>query len=605
MSAGFVRPHEDDTPEPRIGLLSVMRRFWWLLVLCTAVCAAAAGGISALQQKQYEATAKLLFQSATAPSQSLQSVFNLPTPGVTLDPNQEEATNIALLSVSTVADLTAQALRQVSSADVQQEVSVSEVGQSNVVSVTATDPSPLRAAAIANTFAQQFVAFRQNTDRAIIEAGVQRLQRQLRSLPANVRAGATGHSLLTRIQELSAIAGVQTGNAELVQSASPPRSPSLPRTKLNVLGGGLIGLILGGALALLLYRFSDRLRTPEELSKHYELPLLGVVPRTSDLKAPSTMLGPETAEAFRAIRARIRHVPVRRDLRSLLVTSASQGEGKSTIAWHLAGVMAMNTTEKVLVIESDLRRPVLARRHGLREGPGLAALLSKQLPLEAVIQEVTASDLTLAHATHNGRANGSHRIERASDSTSADQHAVDADGVAVADTNGHTDPRGLTSEPSLGSPPGRFDVIVAGAVPRNPSELLDSDAFTELLRCAQERYAFVIVDAPPGDMVSDTLPLVRQTSGVLLVSSTRDATVGEADWLRGQLDQAHAPLVGIVANNVASWRLEHRYAHYHAQNGKSSQPPCVVYEPESNGMRLEAEDLEQRENQPRSSGLQA
>ncbi|MBV8992030.1 MAG: hypothetical protein JO372_26020, partial [Solirubrobacterales bacterium] len=204
-------PSAEDA-EMRPGLLAMVLRRWWLIVLCVIIGAASAGAISARQQKQYEATAQLLFRDDTTPDQSLQSVLGIPPATSSLDPAQQEATNVALVSVDTVSNMTARALgRHLTGGQIQSEISVSEIGQSNVVSITAKDASATRAAAIANTFARQFVLFAQHTDKSIIDSGIRSLQTQLQSLAPNVQSGPTGRTLKDQIQQLSEFAQLQVG----------------------------------------------------------------------------------------------------------------------------------------------------------------------------------------------------------------------------------------------------------------------------------------------------------------------------------------------------------------------------------------------------------
>lgn len=563
----------------RGSLLGIVRRGWWLIAVCMLVGAASAGAISATQQKQYEATAKLLFRDDSAPDQALQSVLGLPTSSPSPDPTQQAATNIALVSLDTVSNLTAHALgRHLSGGQVQGEIAVSEVGQSNVVAITATDPNPLRAATIANTFAHEFVLFRQNASKSVINAGIRGLQNQRRSLPPNLRSGPSGRALTNQIQELSALAQVLVGDAEVVQSASVPQSPSSPRTKLNIGAGAVLGLILGVGLAIVLYRFDRRLRTPGELSEEYRLPVLGVVPRTRELDRESraykkqmngaNVLPAAAAEAFRTIRARLRYLNRGRDLRCLLVTSAVPGEGKSTIAWELARVTTMHAEGRVLLVETDLRQPVFARGHGLRGDPGLAELLARGLPIEIGVQKVVAVNLDEQNGNqldatfhrHPGSGNGEIELEtqgaqrgrlryRRQARVPGQTETLYATEEADRELDQESDPNAAIADGFPEAAP-TMDVIVAGAVPPNPSDLLDSRAMSEFLRAAAERYEYVILDGPPAVIVSEWLPLVTRVSGIIVVTSIRNASADDAEWLRTEFEQVDAPVLGMVVNNA-------------------------------------------------------
>ncbi len=567
--------------------MSIALRRWWLAALCVVVGAAAAGIVSSRQQQQYQASAQLLFRNDTAPDQSLQSVIGLPPSGATAsDPSRQAATNVALVSLDTVDHMTAQALGQrVTASDVKSEISVQSVGQSDVVAITATDPSPARASTLANTFARQFIVFRQNTDRSLVNSAIHDVESQIRSLAPPVRSGSGGRHLRNQLLQLQSLAQIQNGNAELVQSATVPTSPSTPRTKMNVVAGGLLGLILGIVLAIVFYRVDRRVRTPEELAEAYDLPLLGVVPRVKalvrrrrrDETLPAVPPVP-MEEAFRAIRARLRYFNVDRELQSVLVTSAAPGEGKSTVAWQLARAIAMTGNGKVLLLETDLRRPELARRHGLRAYPGLAELLFHREALSSIVQSVTVAELVGAEASAESPVD---------DGPVGPAGAFPLEGEAVCPVDDEFEDRGNGVSGTSGlelagfakiergrdapgtTQVGSMDVIVAGDIPPNPSELLESDAMSKLLRRLAEHYDFVILDASPGSLVSDTLPLASQVSGVIVVSSMRHQSPDQVERLRNQLEKVGATMVGVVVNQ-AKIRREDPYSGYRRMPTTSS-----------------------------------
>jgi len=549
------------------SLISAVGARWWLVALCAILVAATAGLLSSRQEKRYEATAELLFRNDTAPDQSLQSVFGLASTATTPDPTRTAATNVALVSLGTVSDMTARAVgQQLTAGEVQSEVAVQSVGQSDLVSITATDPSPTRAATLANTFARQFIVFRQNIDRAVIESAINGIQDQLNALSPPLRTAAVGQGLTSRLNKLLALAQLQNGNAELVQSAALPSAPALPRTKLNLLGGGILGVILGIGLALFLYRIDRRMRSPADLSMVYALPLLGVVPYTRELRsrrrslvrtspplpiadangAASTngaALPAQTAEAFRAIRARLRYINRGPELRSVLVTSADRGEGKSTIAWQLARVIAMTRRHRVLVLEADLRRPAFARVHGLRATPGLSEVLTHDVAAESAIQHVdVVSERSVASAVAG--------FDDTFDWTRAEtfldfMSLADVERARRADADGEP-----AAYPLVAKRNPTMDVLVAGASPNNPSDLLEGEELPALLHELSERYDFIVFDAAPGPVVSETFPLATQADGVIIVGSLPHTSKDAACVLRSQLDQLGAPVLGVVANNA-------------------------------------------------------
>jgi Mrp family chromosome partitioning ATPase len=147
-----------------------------------------------------------------------------------------------------------------------------------------------------------------------------------------------------------------------------------------------------------------RVREPKDLEELYGLPLLGVVPESTALsrsarrKGSPAALPANEAEAFHLIRAHLRYFNVDRELRTLMVASAAPGDGKTTVARHLAGAAA-RMGSRVLLLEADLRRPTLAQQLDISSGPGVADVLIGAVSLNEATQTV---DLGLPGADGSG-----------------------------------------------------------------------------------------------------------------------------------------------------------------------------------------------------------
>lgn len=478
-------------------VLAILRRRAGLIVLCFVVTAGAALGFSELQQKQYSASASLLFRNPGF----AEDLFGTGTSVPSTDPTREAATNQKLVGLKVVGARAAKQLPGLSPEEVSDMVSVSAEGEADVVSVTATSPIPAQAQRVANMFARQFIAFRAGTDRSKLLQAKRLAEREFNRLPPEQQAAARGQALSRGAEKLGILASLQTGNAELVQPADLPTSPSSPKPVRNGILGGVLGLLLGLGLAFLFERLNRRLRDPEEAREAFDLPVLGTVPESKAIMASNE--GAAAAElpfveneAFRMLRASLRYFNVDRDVRSVLVTSHGAEVGKSTVAWNLARVAA--TSSKVAIVETDLRNPSLARQHGLRVGPGLAELLTHQIELDEAIQ---AKPIAVGA---NGKGGG----ERA------------------------------------------LDVIVAGAAPPNPAELIESQRMSEVLAKLGERYELVVIDTAPVGVVSDAFSLMRQVGGVIVVARMGKTTRDSAEQLREQLGRLEAPVLGIVANGI-------------------------------------------------------
>jgi receptor protein-tyrosine kinase len=489
------------------GTLRVLRRRAGLIAICLAVGALSAVGLSLLQQKQYSASASLLFRDPGFD----QKLFGSPVLSLARDPTREAATNVRLVGLAVVADRTAEKLHsELTGTDVSDKVGVKSQGQADVVSVTATDHDPEFAAKISNTFAEEFVAFRRQADRKKITEAQDLVEADLARLSPSERQGLEGRSLEAQTKKLQVLAALQTGNAELVQPADAPDSPSSPRPVRNGVVGGFLGLLLGLGLALLFERLNRRFREPEELEETYRLPVLGTVPESSSLASVAQeedVLPFPEAEAFRMLRARLRYFNVDHDVRTLMITSSAAQDGKTTVAWNLARTASVGGS-KVLLLEADLRNPGLARQRTLKTGPGLAEVLTHQLTAEEVIQTVDVRD---------------HR-----------------DGEEKSRT---------------------LDVIVAGSIPPNPAELLESQNMADLLEQLAATYDLVVIDTPPTSVLADAFPLMRQVSGVIVVSRLGSSTRDAAEHLRAELEKLGAPVLGVVANAVPARRAG-RYGGY-------------------------------------------
>ncbi len=515
-----------DTEQTNLSLEQVAgvlrRRALWIL-LCFALVAVAAYGFSKYQTKQYTATASLVFSN----NQLGQQVAGLAVASSTSQQAQEN-TNLKLVKLGDMARKTAAALGQgLTQQQVSARLSVSGEGESNIVNVSATATSPVLAAAIANTYADQFVTEQQNSNHAYYASALALVNKQLAGLSPRQRGGTAGLALENRAQSLGTLAELRNGNVQVAQAATAPTSPSSPRVSRNTFLGGVVGLLLGLVVAFLLERFDRRIREPKDLEAIYCLPLLGVVPESAALsrsasnrKNAKEALPASEAEAFHLIRAHLRYFNVDRELRTLLVASAAPGDGKTTVARHLAGAAARMGT-RVLLIEADLRRPTLAAQLDVYSGPGLADLLIGMVSLNDAIQ------------------------------------SIDFDQSAGQGSRGRM-----------------LDALVAGAaLPPNPGELIESHAMESLLEQVRSTYDLVVIDTPPLTAVSDAFPLLRKVDGVIVVGRVGRNRRDIAERLHATLMGAGAPLLGVVANGVKSGRLgAYGYAYDYAPHGVP-QPP--------------------------------
>jgi receptor protein-tyrosine kinase len=481
------------------------------MIVCVLAGAVIAFAMGQSQSPQYTASASVLFRDLGID----QGLVGVSAFAPSIDQPSQAATNIVLASLPIVASRTAAALHLTTSA-VTSAVSISGIGQANVAQVNATESDPQLAARIANAYAKQYVLFRQRADRAEISAAQQLVQKQLSALPAAQRQGRVGQGLRARANDLMQLEALQTGNAEVVQPAAIPSSPSGPHAKRDGIIGGLVGLLLGIGLAFLAERLDQRIREPSELEDAYGFAMLGAIPFSPEAAGSDEPQLSVIADAFGLVRARLRYFNVDHDVRSLLVTSALPAEGKTTAALNLAIAEAIAGNAKTVLVEADLRSPTLERRLALDRGPGLAEVLSRNATIDRATRRV--------HIRRPGAQNGA--------------------------TAG-------------------FSVVTAGTVPPNPVELLESRAMIDLLTALSEQYDLVIVDSPPPSVVPDAIPLMQLVNGVVVVGRKGIITRHAARQLREQLLKLNAPALGVIANGMRDTSYGYRNYRYFAHEAEA------------------------------------
>jgi polysaccharide biosynthesis transport protein len=482
--------------------LGVLRRRTPLILLCVVVVAGVAFAVSRHESKKYTTTASLSFSN----NQLSEQVAGLPAIN---SGNQlsQQASDVQDVTLGDIAAKTASQLGHgLTATKVTQSLSIAGQGESTVVDVAATSSSPVLAAEIANTYAHAYVAEQQASNHRYFQSALALVNKQLAALSSKQRVGADGVALQDRAESLGLLAELDYGDAQVAQEAAVPASASSPKTSRNVVLGGFLGLVLGLGLAFLLERLDRRIRRPDELEAKYGLPILGAVPKSSALsraargeKGPRASLPPAVAEAFRLIRAHVRFLDADRNVRTILIASAASGDGRTTVARHLAEAAA-RMGSRVLLLEADLRHPTLSRQLGLQYALGL-------------------TDVAIGAAS----------IDEATQS-------IDLDVSDDATTEDRT-----------------LDVMTAGSgLPLNPGQLMETPSMAALLDRLRSAYDLVVIDTPPLAAVSDAFPLLAKADGVIVVSRIAHSRHDVAERLRRILDSSGASLLGLIANGAKS-----------------------------------------------------
>jgi tyrosine-protein kinase len=280
-----------------------------------------------------------------------------------------------------------------------------------------------------------------------------------------------------------------------------------PKPVRNILIAGILGLVLGLLAAFLRDHFDRGLRTREMVERAFGVPVIGQIPfaklKKKDRRVVFWQGFGEVAESFRALRANLQYLAVKRPLRTILITSASPQQGKTTVAANLALAIARSGATTI-VLEGDLRRPRLDDAFDTSpHGPGLTSVLVGALEPDEVIVDVSMPVVPL--------------------------------------------PEGGTG----GERQGRLSFLPSGPQPPNPSELLSSLQMTKLLDRLALSYDYVVIDSPPVLLVADALELARMVDGVIIVVRRNSASTDEARELRALVERLGINLLGVVFTDVA------------------------------------------------------
>ncbi len=520
---------QQDSESLSLGaFLGVVRRRLPLVVLCFVVVAVAAHLYSKHQSKQYTATASIIFNNDSLS----QELVGLPANNGNL--LVQEAGNVASVQLGDMAAKTASLLGHgLTEAQVKSSLKVAALGESSSVAVAATSTSPILAATIANTYVKQFVAEQQAIDRRFFRSALRLVNKQLAALPAKQRLSPGAVALENRAQSLAFLSELQGGNVRVEQIAAVPTVPSSPKTSRNTMLGGVLGLLLGLGIAIMLERFhsAKRITDPKDLEEIFGVALLGTIPKSAELTRSARSRGrvdlsSEEAERFNLIRAHLRSFNADNDPHVVMVGSAASGEGRTTIARRLAE-SAARLGSRVLLLEADLRRPVLAEQFDIRSTAYLPDVLTGVASMEDAMCSIQ------------------------SESSFAE-----------------------------GLPHRTFDVLAAGyASTPNSGALMDSHAMDSIIEQARSTYDFVVIDVPPLGTVSDAFPLLSKTDGVVIVGRTGQSERDKVERLHEILAGSSTNMLGIVANCTGATRR--------AGRGKAASPTrndkTTPAQPSSNG----------------------
>ncbi|MFT4704226.1 MAG: succinoglycan biosynthesis transport protein ExoP [Bradymonadia bacterium] len=321
-----------------------------------------------------------------------------------------------------------------------------------------------------------------------------------------------------RREEVALTRNSQHNNVAVLEPAVAAGGPVSPNRPLIILAGLLAGLFLGVGTAFLLDVLDGSVKTHDELERDFGLTLLGMLPAMKPkIQATASARGPTrgqkwdpdrfvhqfprsaVAESARTIRTNLNFLASESPLRSMLVTSPGPREGKTTTTLNMGAVMAQAGT-RVLIVDSDLRRPRIHRSFGLDNDKGLSSMLMHGAAGEDVICKTEVENL---------------------------------------------------------------DILPSGPLPPNPAELLDSPRFAAVLKELMGMYDRVIFDSPPVTPVTDAAIVSGYVDGVVLVVRSGVTMRSLLARTLEQLSAVNADIIGSVMNDVDITRRSTGYYYYY------------------------------------------
>ena len=336
--------------------------------------------------------------------------------------------------------------------------------------------------------------------------------------------------LLQRMKEVGVSAGITASNVNIVDQAEVPIGSYKPNKRMNLILAAVVGLFLGVGLAFFFEYLDNTVKTPQDLEQFIRLPSFGMVPEISYERRKRLESGNHSpvelityshpksmlSEAYRNIRTSILLSFSEKPPKRIVITSPNPSEGKTTTAINTAIALAQ-TNAKVVIIDCDMRNPRVHKVFEEENEMGLSNFLSGNAPLDAVM---------------------------------------------------------LKSEIP------NFYYIQAGPIPPNPSELLGSNLFKEMLNTLGQTFDHIIIDSPPILGFADSVILSKCVDGVVLVvlaGKTPKETLSHAKEL---LHQVNAKVLGVVINRVDIQRSDYGYYYYRYQyyyGGKEGKKKKITY----------------------------
>ena len=341
------------------------------------------------------------------------------------------------------------------------------------------------------------------------------------------------NGLLQRLKETGVAAGLETSNIQIVDRAVAPLRPASPKKAINIFISMIAGLFVGVGIAFSVEYFDNTVKDPEEMSKVFGLTTLGLIPslqstiskkRRRDKKGESlpgaddlgivTHSHPRSSmsESFHTFRTSLLFSTPGKPPQTILVTSSSPSEGKTTVSCNL-GILLAQSGSKVLIVDADLRRPACHKAFSVSSTPGITDYLTGHMKLRQVVKKTPVKGLF---------------------------------------------------------------VIPSGPICPNPPELLDSDQFAGAIMKLRKHFDFIIFDSAPVVVFADTLSLANKMDGTVVVVKSGETTKDDLKNSVGLLRGVQAQMLGMVMNSIDIKKSENYYSYHEYYGDKTEDQNASV-----------------------------
>lgn len=504
MSEESLKTYEPDLQtDPGASLLAILRRRWIVLVLCAIAFPAAAFVWASQQEKVYSAQTSVLLNQANLAN----SLTDTPDPSLRVDRDRQAKTQIEIAKIPEIGERTLKKLNitDMTSAQLAEATSITAETGSDVLIIEVQDSDPKRAIALAATYAHQYTGMRSRIDTRALATTLAEVRERLdqKNLGKDLR-----DSLESKEATLSTLQTLQTRNSQVIRPAVT--ATQIEPTPARDAGLALIlGLIVGCALALAIDTRDRRIRGASQLAAAWNMPLLGRVPPIRSGQAGAIAMitdpGGYEADAYRFVVSSIEFAAPDRP-RTLLVTSASDHEGRSRTAANLAVAFA-RAGEHVLAIDLDF------------SGAGMSDFF-------AVTGRPGASDF-------------------ATDAVGWSDATVQVAIAANPSMNGNS---GIAAGLGIGT----LTVMTSGTMPASPSDFVGSASVRGLLEGVSTTFDRIVIDAPGLLGASDAALISHSVDAVVVVADVNELSeeaVSECDRI---LDRVPVPKVGLLSTEDAT-----------------------------------------------------